>query len=177
MVVKLRNQPLYLFPAAEAVLRAVGRSKEEAVIARIVAKQALGHWYADAYERAERQIPLLQIESNLQEVSSIPGWQAQKGLRNGYAMLISLNGNRKPVILVLDYEARASGGLTYRQLYQQVRSSLHLEPKVSLRMVAFRSWYRYVTTSLPCPEHLAIPCHNGQCTHILGTTLLYYCYI
>ena len=177
MVPKLKNQPLYLPKEAESVAKRVARSKEEAVIARIAAKQALVRWYADAYKRAEREFRLLQIESNLKEVSLIPGWQAQKGSRNGYVMLISMNGDQKPVILTLDYEARPSGGLTYRQLHQQVRSALHLEPKVSLRMVAFRPWYRYVTTSCPCPEHRAIPCHDAQCVHLLGTSLLYYCYI
>ena len=140
MVWKLKNQPLYLSIEAETAAKTIARCRGEATAARTAAKQALCRWYANAYKCAERQFRLDQIESNLAEVSSIPGWQTQKGLRNGYVMLTSLNGNRKPVILMLDYEARASGGLTYRQLHQQIRSALHLEGKVSLRMVAFRPW-------------------------------------
>ena len=98
---KLKNRPLYLTIEAEAAARTVARSREEATVARIAAKQALCRWYAEAYKCAERAFRLVQIESNLAEVSSIPGWQTQKGSRNGYVMLTSLNGNRKPVILVL----------------------------------------------------------------------------
>ena len=156
----------------------IGISKRQDTFARKIAKRALSCWYARAYKHAELQFPLVQIQSNWEEVSSIPGWQTHTGARrNGYVMLISLNGTRKPVNLVLDYAACSTGALTYRHLYQQVRSALHLELKVSLRMVAFRPWYRYVTKSSPCPERLAIPCGDAQCVHLLGTSLLYYCYI
>ena len=84
------------------------------------------------------------------EVASIPGWSKRKGSRNGYVMLCNVfSGTQKPIVLVLDY-TRGGGGLTYRQLHVQIRAFLKLEPKVSLRMIASRPWYRY----------LAIDCTN-----------------
>ena len=75
---------------------------------------------------------MVQINSNLKVVASIPGWQEKKGIRNGYVMMCSLlDATPRPLILVLDYQI-AGGGLTYRQLHRQVRESLGLEPKVSL---------------------------------------------
>ena len=87
-----------------------------------------------------------------------------------------LNAAPKPVILELDYK-EDSGGLTYRQLHRQVRKSLGLEPKVSLRMCPFMPWHRHIKSSFPIPEAHAIPAHDCQCRHLLGTTLLYYTYV
>ena len=118
----------------------------------------------------------MQIDSNLKEVAAIPGWQERKGPRNAYVMLMSLFGTPKPTIIVLDYECNPSGGLTYRQLHQQVREALELKPKESLRMISLRPWYRYMVESIPVPEHRGLPANDNQCRNLFGTTLLYYTY-
>ena len=155
--------------------RALTREEAQESCARNAAKAALRHWYETAYSCANAIIPKMQINSNLKEVASIPGWQEQKGSRNGYVMLQNLaSGERKPIILVLDYK---NGGLTHRQLHQQIREALGLELKVSLRMCPFRPWYRHVKKSFPIPEHCVLPATDDQCRHLLGTTLLYYTYV
>ena len=146
-------------------------------IAREAAKAAPQRWYETSYDRANAQIPTLQINSNLEVVASIPGWQEKKGIRNGYVMMSTLlDATPMPLILVLDYQ-RVGGGLTYRQLHRQVRESLGLEPKVSLRMCPSRPWHRHIRSSFPIPEAHAIPATDGQCGHLFGTTLLYYTYV
>ena len=148
-----------------------------ASIAKEAVKAAVQCWYETGYRRADAKIPDLQIDSNLAVVASIPGWQKTKGTRNGYIMMCTLlNETPRPVILRLDYRT-GTGGLTYRQLHRQVRESLGLEPKVSLRMCPFRPWHRHIRSSFPIPEDHAIPAHDGQCKHLLGTTLLYYNYV
>ena len=87
-----------------------------------------------------------------------------------------LNAAPKPVILELDYK-EDSGGLTYRQLHRQARERLGFEPKVSLRMCPFMPWHQHITSTFPIPEELAIPANDRKCTHLLGTTLLYYTYV
>jgi len=122
--------------------------------------------------------PNLQSDANLQAVASIPGWMKKKGIRNGYIMMCTLlNATPKPLILELDYEASASGSLTYRQLHQQVRNKLGLEPKVSLRMTPFRPWHLHLTKSFPIPEDRALRATDAKCTWLLGTTILYYTYV
>ena len=88
-----------------------------------------------------------------------------------------LDATPRPLILVLDYKQKPRGGLTFRQLHRQVRERLGLEPKVSLRMCPFRPWHRHIKSSFPIPEAYAIPASDAQCTHLLGTTLLYYTYV
>ena len=155
--------------------RALTREEAQESCARNAAKAALQHWYQKGFYRANAIIPEMQINSNLKEVASIPGWQEQKGSRNGYVMLTTLvGGTLKPIILVLDYE---NGGLTHRQLHQQIRKALGLEPKVSLKMCPLRPWYRHVKKSFPIPEHCVLLATDDQCTHLLGTTLLYYPYV
>ena len=101
------------------------------------------------YNRANAIIPQMQIDSNLKVVAAIPGWQEQKGRRNGYVMLTTLHhGTLRPTILVLDVGGwKPSGRLSYRQLHQQIREALQLETKHSLRLCSFRPWYRYMTRS------------------------------
>jgi len=147
-------------------------------VANEAAKEALQEWYITGYWRANARIPSMQVEANLKEIASIRGWQERKGVRNGYVMLTTLlDATLKPTILDLDYERHRSGGLTYRQFHQQVRKALELEPKVSLRMCSFRHWYRHMQSNCPVPEHRALPAHDAQCAHLLGTTVLYYTYV
>ena len=81
---KLRNRPLCFEEARKA------------------AKDALQEWYTHGYNRANAIIPQMQIDSNLKVVAAIPGWQEQKGPRNGYVMLTTLiHGLLRPTILVL----------------------------------------------------------------------------
>ena len=170
--VRIRNRPL----TTEEVSRSV--AADERHNAETVAQDALKKWYRIGYQRAEESIPKMQRLSNLGIVASIPGWCKQKGTRNGYVMLTSLlSGELRPVILALDYEIHPSGGLTRRQLHQQVRVALELEPKVSLRMRPSRPWYQHMQGRFPIPEHLAINALDHLCTHLLGTTLLYYTYV
>ena len=118
----------------------------------------------------------MQIESNLRRVAAIPGWE-DKGARNGYVMLdMLMSGALRPVIVVLDYESKPCGGLTYRQLHRQIRMALELEPKVSMRLRCYRPWCRYML-EMPISEHNALPATDAQCTHLLGTTLSCYLYV
>lgn len=157
---KLRNRPLCFEEARKA------------------AKDALQEWYTHGYNRANAIISQMQIDSNLKVVAAIPGWQEQKGPRNGYVMLTTLHhGTLRPTILVLDVGGwKPSGRLSYRQLHQQIREALKLESKHSLRLCSFRPWYRYMTRSFPVPEDRALPATDAQCMHLLGTTLLYWAY-
>ena len=120
----------------------------------------------------------MQIDSNLKVVAAIPGWQAEKGTKNGYVMLTTLiHGTLRPMILVLDHVPGTPGRLTYRQMHQQIREALGLESKHSLRLCPLRPWYRYMQTSFPIPEHRALPATDAQCMYLLGTTLLYWSYV
>ena len=112
-------------------------------IAREAAVMALMDWYRRGFLCADAEVPKVQIDYNLSVVGSIPGWQKEKGVKNGYVMLTTVfDATPKPLIISLDYKTKGTGGLTGRQLHLQVRKKLGLEPKVSLRMCPFRAWYR-----------------------------------
>ena len=158
--------------------RALLIEEHEAHTAKGVAKCLLHSWYTNGFNRANAILPGMQVESNLKLVAAMPEWQKQKGPRNGYVMLTTLvHGTLRPTILVLDVEYTPSGRLSYRQLHQQIREALRLETKHSLRLCSFRPWYRYMTRSFPIPEHRALQATDAQCTHLLGTTLLYWSYV
>ena len=165
MAPKIRNRPLRL----DEVI---------ANTARVVARDALQRWYLRGYERADALIPQLQINSNLCQVAILPGWLERKGLSNGYVMLVSLfNGYPRPMIVRLDFGSHPAGRLTGRQLHQQARLFLRLEPKHSLRMIPHRPWYRYIVDCSPVPERRAILANDAQCRYVLGTTLIYWLYV
>ena len=86
------------------------------------------------------------------------------------------SGRPKPIVITLEYGERHRGGLTYRQLHQQIRQALELEPKVSMRLRCHRPWCRYML-DMPIPERSALPSHDAQCRHLLGTTLSCYLYV
>ena len=165
------------------VRRLANRTLQEAD-AHAAARSALAGWYRCGFDAANSAIPKLQIETNLKMVSSIPGWREAKGERNGYVMLdMPLSGRLMPIVITLEYGERGRvsgtwirGGLTYRQLHQQIRQALELEPKVSMRLRCHRPWCRYMR-GMPIPEESALPSHDGQCRHLLGTTLSCYKYI
>ena len=160
---RLRNRPL-----DETTVRAL---KEKA--ARETAVELLSGWVRRAFAKADERLYPLQVEDNLQQVSSIPGWMDKKGTANGYVMLTSMmDASLKPTILTLD-----SGGLTYRQLHEQLRTALNLERRVSLRVIRYRPWHRWITRSCPVPEMEALPCNDIRCRRVLGTTLLYWTYV
>ena len=148
--------------------------------AHAAAKAALGRWYHRGFLAADAAIPRQQVESNLKIVAKIPGWQTTKGVRNGYVMLeMPLSGTLKPIVITLEHQERMyqhRPSLTYRELHQQVRSALSLEPKVSMRLRSQRPWCRYMT-DMPIPEQRALPAHDGKCMHLLGTTLACYLYV
>ena len=172
MAPKLRNRPLSREEGQASA------AKDALQNARIVAKAALQNWYNKCYRIADAKIPKLQIDANLVTVASLPGWQEKEGPKNGYVMLVTLhNGIPRPFILKLDYEHHPPGGLTYRQLYQQIREGLELEKKVSLRLCPFRPWCRHITKGFPLHDDVVLPVHDAQCTRLLGTTLVYYTYV
>ena len=141
--------------------------------ARKVAKAALQDWYKVGFRMAEKIIPKLQQDGNCKIAGwQMPGWQMQDGSLNGYAMITTLFGTPRPIVLKLE-----CGTLTYRQLHHQIRECLKLEKKVSLRLCPYRPWYRHNTKSFPLPEVSALPATDAKCTHLLGTTLVYYCYV
>ena len=150
-----------------------------------MAALCLGKWYAAASANAERQIRRLQVDENLVKVSQIEGWQKLKGAQNGYVMLVTslLQGESLPVVLKLNYEEntlgyKASGGLTFRRLHEQLQKFMQLEPKVSLRLMEYRPWMRYITMeTLDALHHTALPCCDSQCTNLLGTTLVAFTYV
>ena len=148
--------------------------------AHSAAKSALAEWYHRGFKAANSALPKLQIENNLKIVSAIPGWQEAKGTRNGYIMLDRpLSGRLQPIVITLEYGGRfyaRQGGLTYRQLHQQIRQALELEPKVSMRLRCHRPWCRYML-GMPIPEKSALPSNDAQCRHLLGTTLSCYLYV
>ena len=82
MAPTLKNKPLSREDSKAYAVRAAVLRDES--IAREAAKVALQYWYETSYSCAEAQIPLVQINSNLKVVASIPGWQETKGTRNGY---------------------------------------------------------------------------------------------
>ena len=87
-----------------------------------------------------------------------------------------LFGAQRPVVVTLDYEQKAGGGLTSRELHKQIRLALELEPKVSMRLRRYRPWCRYML-EMPIPERHALPATDVQCTHLLGTTSSCYLYV
>ena len=172
---RVANRTLERAEAWEWAARAE-RYRAEAA-AREVARSALKGWYRRGFANADSAIPKMQIESNLKRVAAIPGWQENKGANNGYVMLdMLMSGALRPVVVVLDYESKACGGLTYRQLHRQIRLALELEPKVSMRLRCHRPWCRYML-EMPIPERSALPATDVQCTHLLGTTLSCYLYV
>ena len=181
MPTKLTNKPLSweqcLLRASMNLWKAAMLRWHEPV-AKEVAKIALASWYETAYIRANALIPDMQRDTNLSLVKVIPGWLEKKGIRNGYVMVTTLlDETPKPLSMILDYSKRVSGGLTYRQLHLQVRTGLDLPARASLRMVPLRPWHRYITSCFPIWEATALPATDKECTHLLGTTLLYYTYV
>ena len=152
---------------------AAAKAAEHAVSeARRVAKIALERWFADAAVAAIRELPEEQRNENLKVVASIDGWIKMKGTHNAYVILQSVtSGNKTPVILRLDHSHGGPGRLTYRQLHQQLRSHLHLEKKVSLRVWTYKPWHRYSILAALAED--ALRCDDKQCKEIWGTTLLY----
>ena len=168
---KLKNRSL----TREDVAALAGSENRKSAAA--AAKFALQDWYSRCYDQAHAIIPRMQIESNLEKVTTIPGWTEEKGLKNGYVMLRNMvSGEPRPMIVALDYTKHPAGGVTGRQLHKQVRQKLQLEAKYSLRIIPDRPWYYHITTRCPIPEEMAIPASEKQYTHLLGTTLLYFSY-
>ena len=149
-------------------------------LAKDMAIAALECWYRIGYNRANARIPSIQVESNFKEVAAIPGWQERKGRKNAYVMLTQLlDETPNPCIIELDYsnDGKPCGGVTCRQLHQQVRKHLRRVPMASLVMIPARPWYRYVLTGSPFLEDRKILASDAQCTHLFGTTLLWWSYV
>ena len=152
-------------------------SKEEHRLAeykkefRSMLKQALARWYEHGFHEADRRLPQMQRFQNFATVSTLPNWN----VNDRYIMLRhNLSGTTRPCILSLDHP---NGGLTYRELYAQVRAHLGLPMECSLRLVPYRPWYDHVTKSINVPERSALPARDSQCKCVFGTTLVYYAYV
>ena len=168
MAPKLKNRSLGLKEAQEYAAKA---------LAKDIAIAALECWYRIGYKRANARIPSTQVESNLKVVAAIPGWQERKGRKNAYVMLTSLlDETPNPCIIELDYsnDGKPCGGVTCRQLHQQVRKHLRQLPVQSLMMISAKPWYRYGRTGSPFLDDRKIHDSDAQCTHLLGTTLLWW---
>jgi len=153
------------------------REKDRA-LAQLVARDALARWYEDSASRVDIMTPVLQLDANMSQVATIPGWVERKLLRNGFVMICTpVNMTPRPVVIKLDYSIKSSGGVTGRQLHKQIRDELELEKKVSLRMCPLRPWHRHVVSGIPVSERRAIPASDVQLKNRLGTTLLYYTYV
>jgi hypothetical protein len=141
--------------------------------ARAMAKSALARWYTQGFDNANRLLPQIQIEANLQVVAAIPNWKDLKRERDGYIMLKSLPaGTAIPVIL--RKENIRGVRLTYRQLHHQLRCHLELPSNYTLRVCPDRPWYNYMNTGIPVPKREALPVNNACCQHLFGTTLWFY---
>ena len=86
----------------------------------------------------------------------------------------------KPVRIELNYEDRASGGLTYRELHEQMKRDLKLPAHASMRICQFEPWMKFEKGVKPASEERALPKQgvsmDTQCTHLLGTTLVIWNY-
>ena len=138
---------------------------------RSMLKQALARWYEHGFREADRRLPQMQKFQNFATVSRLPNWN----VNDRYIMLRhNLSGTTRPCILTLDHP---DGGLTYRELYAQVRAHLGLPMECSLRLVPYRPWYDHVTKSINVPERSALPAWDSQCKCVFATTLVYYAYV
>ena len=151
------------------------RTQEYVNVAMLAARIALRTWYARSFDRADEIVRVIQIDENLELLKAFPEWKATKHTRDGYIMLMSIvNGTKTPVTMCLNYSGcgHYTGGLTFRDMHQQLRCHLSLMDKVSLRVCSYRPWYHYESKGIL--SYKALPSSDAQCRHLLGTTLLYY---
>ena len=158
-------------------------SKEEYSLAeykkefRSMLKQALARWYEHGFHEADRRLPQTQKFENFAIVSELPNWK-QFIVNDSYIMLRhNFSGSTRPCILTLTHPDGRFKGLTYRELYAQVRAHLGLPMECSLRLAPYRPWYAHVTKSINVPERKALPAGDDQCKCVFGTTLVYYAYV
>ena len=120
-----------------------------------------------------------QVESNFAIVAALPDWQKEKGNKNAYVMVRSVDsGNLRPIILVLDFYYRhpwwRSGGLTYYSLCRQIRETLQIQPHIPLRLWSDRPWYKpYMDFTKISEDRIIDHKSEEQCRHLFGTTLLW----
>jgi hypothetical protein len=144
--------------------------------ARLAAKDALCYWYQHGYKQACLKLRATQIDENFELAKNYPHFKATKKDEDGYIMLKSMLGNPEPVAIRLQYDEAPTGGLTYRQLWTQLREHLSLLPMHSLRICPYRPWYGWMTQGCCVPEHRALPNNDRQCRDLIGTTLVFYSY-
>ena len=160
--------------AAQQTLRTTYDRAMELAAAAVAAQNAVQRIYKRAFKAANQAIPRIQQDENLQRLPW--SWVERKGRRNAYVMVRGLmNGDCHPVVLICNDDVRP--GLSYRQLYVQLRAHIGLEKKQSLRVCSDRPWYRYCTRGIIIPEHELLPVHDASCSSLFGTTLLYYTYV
>ena len=152
------------------------RRRREIADARDTARLLLAGWYAHGAHQADVLSPKIQIEENFHSLSTMP--KLNKNVKDGYVMICSrLDETPRPVVLKLDYDLRPDGGLTYRMMYDQVRSALQLPAKASLRLSSWRPWFRYSNDIGGVPERSLLPSSGKDARALLGTTLFFYSYI
>ena len=168
---KLRNRKLSVEELKEINHRQVAE----------IAKKAVAAWWRSAVRDASETLRAFQRNENLKLLAKMPDWVKFKGRKNGYVMRCSIfNYEPVPVRIELNYEDRASGGLTYRELHEQMRRELKLPAHASMRICQFEPWMQFKNSRNPASEERALPEQgrrmDAQCTHLLGTTLLIWNY-
>ena len=152
------------------------RTKCARATARLAAKDALCDWYQHGYKQACLKLRATQIDENLELLKKYPHFKDTRKPEDGYIMLKSMFGEPEPVAIRLRYDEVTTGGLTYRQLWTQLREHLSLLPMHSLRICPYRPWYGWMTQGCCVPEHRALPNNDRQCRDLIGTTLVFYSY-
>ena len=148
------------------------------------ARHALKAWYERGSRAALQKCDSRKFldgirRYNLQSLDNWPDWSGAKHKRDAYVMLFSqFSGCVQPVALRLTYDpiGGGPGKLTRRELHQQLRAHLQLEPKNSLRICPDRPWYKYWTLGITVPEKYAIPADDASSIRYCGLTLRYYVY-
>ena len=153
--------------------------------ARDTARLLLAGWYVRGAHRADVLSPEIQIEENFRSLATMP--KLIKNVKDGYVMICSkLDETPRPVVLKLDYGIHPTGGLTYRMIYDQVRSALQLLPAASLRLASWRPWFRFSNDTGGVPQRCLLPStawdadlpsRAWDARALLGTTLIFYPYI
>ena len=163
-----------LVVAEFAAQQALRKTYDRASALAAAVSAALQTIYECAFKAANRDLPRIQQHENLQLLP----WSfvERKGKRNAYVMVRGLmNGECHPVVLNCNDDVPP--GLTYRELYVQLRAHFGLEKKQSLRVCSDRPWYHYCTQGIVIPDHELLPVHDGSCSSLLGTTLLHHPYV
>ena len=171
----LTSQELHRKQSARKVKRLKNQQQslsEIGLTAKQMAQDALQKWYRSSTYRARQQIRLEQQNANFEELMALP--DSGFTIFDEYVMLRALFDEKlTPIVVALD----RLGRLTYKSLHQQIRKGLGMELKESLKICPFRPWYIYEKDLIKVFDKNRLPSDITLCTHLLGTTFLYYRYV